>query len=78
MLAELGKNSTSRFRVQEGNVQLLGSLAGCLVDQANAQAVAFGKCVGHAVFDAEASIFFGPSFAATIVPAMKHCISPSS
>ena len=56
MLAELGKNSTSRFRVQEGDVQLLGSLAGCLVDQANAQAVAFGKCVGHAVFDAEGHV----------------------
>ena len=56
MFAKLGQHAASRLRVEEGDVELLGTLARSLVDEADALAVALCQSIGHTVLNAESHV----------------------
>ena len=55
ILAELGQNRLGRLRVEERDVEAVGSLARSLVDDADTLLLYLGQSVGHAVLDSERS-----------------------
>ena len=56
ILAEFHQSAHRRFRVYEGYVETLGSLAGRLVDQAAAFLLDFSQGVGHSVGHGESYV----------------------
>ena len=53
MLAQLGQDATGGFRVKEGYVQVLSTLARGFVNQADTFLVALGQGIGHTIFNTE-------------------------
>ena len=54
--AEFGKNAASALRMQESDMQTVGTITGSLVDEADALAVAHGECFAHTVFNLEGNM----------------------
>ena len=54
--AELCQDAASRFRVQECDVQTIGTIAGSLVDEANALLVAHSQSLGDTILDLKGNV----------------------
>ena len=56
LLAKFGQHAQRGLRVQEGDVQALGALAGSFVDEAHAFFFSISQGVGHAVFNGKCQV----------------------
>ena len=58
MFTKFGEDTAGGFRMQEGDVQSLGTLARCLVNETQPLLVALGQCVGYTVLYAEGYVVY--------------------
>ena len=72
MLAELGEDAHGALRVQEGDLQTVGTLAGSLVDEADALLADLSQSVGYAVLYAESYVVY--AFVALVEPLLDGAL----